>query len=287
MKHLEDKVAFVTGGASGIGLGIATALAQAGVKVMLADIEKAALDKAVDGLKRTNAAVDGVVVDVSLRSAIEEGAAKTIERFGKVHILINNAGVGGEGPMARWTNAGWDWVLGVNLLSVIYGFQAFVPLMKQHGEGGHIVSTASMAGMIQTQGAQYGVTKHAVVALSEATRGELGADGIGVSVLCPGFIRTNILDSARNVPPRFTGTSAQILSTAKAPDDATKQMIDFVKQRIGGGIDPLYVGELVREAIEDDVLYVFTDTEFEPMFDKRVAEIKMGFDRIRGRKPRH
>jgi NAD(P)-dependent dehydrogenase (short-subunit alcohol dehydrogenase family) len=170
---------------------------------------------------------------------------------------------------------------------VIYGFQTFVPLMKQHGEGGHIVSTASMAGMIQTQGAQYGVTKHAVVALSEATRGELGADGIGVSVLCPGFIRTNILDSARNVPPRFTGTSAQILSTAKAPDDATKQMIDFVKQRIGGGIDPLYVGELVREAIEDDVLYVFTDTEFEPMFDKRVAEIKMGFDRIRGRKPRH
>ncbi len=287
MKHLEDKVAFVTGGASGIGLGIATALAQAGVKVMLADIERAALDKAVDGLKRTNAAVDGVVVDVSLRAAIEEGAAKTIERFGKVHILVNNAGVGGEGPMARWTNAGWDWVLGVNLLGVIYGFQAFVPLMRQHGEGGHIVSTASMAGMIQTQGAQYGVTKHAVVALSEATRGELGADGIGVSVLCPGFIRTNILDSARNVPPRFTGTSAQILSTAKAPDDATKQMIDFVKQRIGGGIDPLYVGELVREAIEDNALYVFTDTEFEPMFDKRVAEIKMGFDRIRGRKPRH
>lgn len=287
MKNLEDKVAFVTGGASGIGLGIATALAQAGVKVMLADIEQAALDKAVDGLKRTNAAVDGVVVDVSLRAAIEEGAAKTIERFGKVHILVNNAGVGGEGPMARWTNPGWDWVLGVNLLSVIYGFQTFVPLMKQHGEGGHIISTASMAGMIQTQGAQYGVTKHAVVALSEATRGELGTEGIGVSVLCPGFIRTNIIDSARNVPSRFAGTTAQKLSTAKAPDEATKQMIDFVRQRIATGIDPLYVGELVREAIEDDVLYVFTDTEFEPMFDQRVAEIKKGFDRIRKRTPRH
>lgn len=287
MKNLEDKVAFVTGGASGIGLGIATALAQAGVKVMLADIEQAALDKAVDGLKRTNAAVDGVVVDVSLRTAIEEGAAKTIERFGKVHILVNNAGVGGEGPMARWTNPGWDWVLGVNLLSVIYGFQTFVPLMKQHGEGGHIISTASMAGMIQTQGAQYGVTKHAVVALSEATRGELGAEGIGVSVLCPGFIRTNIIDSARNVPSRFAGTTAQKLSTAKAPDEATKQMIDFVRQRIATGIDPLYVGELVREAIEDDVLYVFTDTEFEPLFDQRVAEIKKGFDRIRKRTPRH
>ena len=287
MKHLEDKVAFVTGGASGIGLGIATALAQAGVKVMLADIEKAALDKAVEGLKRTNAAVDGVVVDVSLRAAVEEGAAKTIERFGKVHILVNNAGVGGEGPMARWTNAGWDWVLGVNLLSVIYGFQTFAPLMKQHGEGGHIVSTASMAGMIQTQNAQYGLTKHAVVALSEATRGELAGQGIGVSVLCPGFIRTNILESARNVPSRFVGTNAAPFSATRAPDEATKQMIEFVRQRIDGGIDPLYVGELVREAIEDDVLYVFTDTEFEPMFDQRVAEIKKGFDRIRGRTPRH
>lgn len=287
MKNLEDKVAFVTGGASGIGLGIATALAQAGVKVMLGDIEKAALDKAVDGLKRTNAAVDGVVVDVSLRSAIEEGAAKTVERFGKVHILVNNAGVGGEGPMARWTNPGWDWVLGVNLLSVVYGFQTFVPLMKQHGEGGHIISTASMAGMIQTQNAQYGVTKHAVVALSEATRGELAGQGIGVSVLCPGFIRTNILESARNVPPRFSGTNAAPFSAVRAPDEPTRQMIDFVRQRIADGIDPIYVGELVREAIEDDVLYVFTDTEFEPLFDQRVAEIKKGFDRIRGRKPRH
>jgi NAD(P)-dependent dehydrogenase (short-subunit alcohol dehydrogenase family) len=287
MKELADKVAFVTGAASGIGLGIATALAQAGVKVMLADIEKSALDKAVEGLKRTNAAVDGVVVDVSVRGAIEEGAAKTIERFGKVHILVNNAGVGGEGPIARWTNAGWDWVLGVNLQSVIYGFQTFVPLMREHGEGGHVVSTASMAGLLATQGAQYGATKHAVVAISEATRGELAQHSIGVSVLCPGFIRTNILDSGRNLQQRFAGANAQPLSVIRPPDEASAQLVAFVKQRIAEGIDPLYVGELVREAIEDDVLYVFTDTEFEPMFDARVAEIKKGFDRIRSRKPRH
>ena len=153
MKELADKVAFVTGAASGIGLGIATALAQAGVKVMLADIEKTALDKAVEGLKRTNAAVDGVVADVSLRGAIEEAAEKTIQRFGKVHILVNNAGVGGEGRFERTTAAGWEWVLGVNLLSVVYGLQIFVPLMKTHGEGGHVVSTASMAGLIAGAGA--------------------------------------------------------------------------------------------------------------------------------------
>src|SRR5262245_52860687 len=157
LKDLADKVAFVTGAASGIGLGIATALAQAGVKVMLADIEKGALDRAVEGLKRTNAAVDSVVVDVSLREAIEEGAAKTVDRFGKVHVLVNNAGVGGEGPFGRTTKAGWDWVIGVDLLAVIYGFQIFVPLMQRHGEGGHIVSTASMAGLITSGGAQYAV----------------------------------------------------------------------------------------------------------------------------------
>lgn len=288
MKDLANKVAFVTGAASGIGLGIATALAQVGVKVMLADIEKAALDKAVDGLRRTNAAVDGVVADVSLRSALEDAAAKTVERFGKVHILVNNAGVGGEGLFEHTTASGWDWVLGVNLRSVIDAFQIFVPLMKQHGEGGHIVSTASMAGMIAAPNAQYQVTKHGVVALSESVRGELGQVGIGVSVLCPGFIRTNILEFARHVPERYAGaTNARPFSEWKAPDAAAQERLAFMQRRIAEGIDPLYVGELVREGIEDDALYLFTDTEFEGLFDARVAEIKKGFDRIRSRKPRH
>ncbi len=284
MKELADKVAFITGGASGIGFGIATALAQAGVKVMLADIEKAALDKAVEGLKRTNAAVEGVVADVSLREAIEEAAEKTIERFGKVHILVNNAGVGGEGRFERSTPRGWDWVIGVNLMAVIHGFQIFVPLMKRHGEGGHIVSTASMAGLISSPGSQYVVTKHAVVALSEATRGELAQAGIGVSVLCPGVIRTNIMTTSRNVPERFKGRTAE--RSAIESDPATAQMIAALTKRIDEGIDPVYVGELVREAIEQNELYVFTDTEFEPMVDARFAGIKKAFDRIRGRVPR-
>lgn len=284
MKELADKVAFVTGAASGIGLGIATALAQAGAKVMLADIEKAALDKAVEGLRKTNATVDGVVVDVSLRQAIEEGAAKTVERFGRVHILVNNAGVGGEGRFERTTTAGWDWVLGVNLLSVIYGFQTFVPLFKQHGEGGHIVSTSSMAGLIGGAGVQYATTKHAVVAFSEATRNELAQHNIGVSVLCPGVTRTNIMESSRHAPDRFKGKTAERATLENDPQIA--QMLAAFTQRIAEGIDPLYVGELVREAIEADVLYVFTDTEFEPLFDQRVAGIKKAFDRIRARTPR-
>ncbi|MBI1209947.1 MAG: SDR family NAD(P)-dependent oxidoreductase [Alphaproteobacteria bacterium] len=288
MKELANKVAFVTGAASGIGLGIATALAQVGVKVMLADIEKAALDKAVESLKRTNAAVDGIVADVSLRGALEEATAKTIERFGKVHILVNNAGIGGEGLFEHTTPSGWDWVLGVNLMSVINGFQIFVPLMREHGEGGHIVSTASMAGVITAPNAQYQVTKHGVVALSESVRGELGQQGIGVSVLCPGFIRTNILDFARNVPSRYQGkTNARPFGQWQANDAVAAERLSFMQKRINEGIDPLYVGDLVREGIEDDVLYIFTDTEFEPLFDARVAEIKKGFDRIRSRKPRH
>ena len=285
MKELNDKVAFVTGAASGIGLGIATALAQVGVKVMLADIEKTALDKAVEGLRRTNAAVDGVVADVSLRSALEDAAAKTTARFGKVHILVNNAGVGGEGPFERTSNAGWDWVLGVNLWSVIYGFQTFVPLMRQHGEGGHIVSTSSMAGLITSPGVQYAVSKFGVVALSESTRGELAQHNIGVSVLCPGYIRTNIVDSARNLPDRFPNVNARRPADAvRSP--AVAQLIATLHKRIAEGIDPLYVGELVREAIEANELYIFTDTEFEPMVEARNAEIKRGFDRIRARQPR-
>ena len=123
-------------------MGIATAFAQAGAKVMLCDIEEAALAKAVDGLKRTNADVEGVKADVSLRAELEAAAEATTARYGKVHILVNNAGVGGA-----WTAAGWEWTLGVNLMAVVWGIEIFLPLLEQHGEGGHIVSTASIAGL--------------------------------------------------------------------------------------------------------------------------------------------
>ena len=281
MQDLAGKTAFVTGAASGIGLGIATALAQAGVKVMLCDIEQAALNKAVAALKQTNADVDGVVADVSLKTELQKAADATIARYGQVHILVNNAGVGGGGAYGRWTDAGWSWTLDVNLMGVIWGIEVFGPLIEGHGEGGHIVSTASIAGLISGSSSPYNVSKYGVVALSEGLRQELAPRGIGVSVLCPGLINTNIADSGRNVPERLRGQLRSIPT-----DGPLLQGLDRLRELLAAGIDPLYVGELVREGIEGDWPYIFTDLQFEPHVDNRFAAIKAGFDRIRGREPR-
>ena len=282
MKDLAGKTAFITGAASGIGLGVATALAQAGVKVMMCDIEKDALEKAVAGLKRTNADVSGVAADVSLKSQLQAAADATIERYGEVHILHNNAGVAGGGAYGAWTDPGWNWTIGVNLMAVVWGVEIFGPLIERHGEGGHIVNTASIAGLISGSGNAYNVTKYGVVALSEGLRVTLAPRGIGVSVLCPGFIRTRIMNSRRNVPQRLAGSIEEPPAVGQGAEFAK-----MVEDRVSNGIDPLYVGELVREGIEQDWPYIFTYNEFESSIDERFAAIKQGFDRIRGREPRH
>jgi NAD(P)-dependent dehydrogenase (short-subunit alcohol dehydrogenase family) len=282
MTDLAGKVAFVTGAGSGIGLGVATALAQAGVKVMLCDIEQAALDAAVAGLKQTNADVDGVRADVSIKAELQKAAEATVARYGKVHILMNNAGVTGGARYGAWTDAGWDWVMDVNLRAVIWGVEVFGPLIESHGEGGQIVSTASVAGLISGSSDPYSVSKYGVVALSEGLRRELATRNIGVSVLCPGAIKTRILEAGRNLPERFAAGRV-----AEAPKDWDQQSgYEAVRAMIDVGIDPLYVGELVREGIENDWDYIFTDTGFEPAIDARFAAIKAGFDRIRDRTPR-
>jgi NAD(P)-dependent dehydrogenase (short-subunit alcohol dehydrogenase family) len=283
MKDLTGKTAFVTGAASGIGLGIATALSQAGVKVMLCDIVEAALAEALADLKLTNADVDGVRADVSLKAELQAAADATVARYGKIHILVNNAGVGGGRNYGQWTDASWNWTLGVNLMSVIGGIEIFGPLIEAHGEGGQIVSTASIAGLIAGGSLPaYNVTKYGVVALSEGLRVTLAPRGIGVSVLCPGFIRTQIMNSRRNVPQRFAG-----IVEGWPTEGAVAEFVKVVNERVSKGIDPLYVGELVREGIENDWPYIFTDNEFEPLIDERFAAIKRGFDRTRRRQPRH
>ena len=281
MKDLAGKTAVVTGAASGIGLGVATALAQAGVKVMLCDIEQGALDAAVARLKETNADVAGVKADVSLKSELQAAADATLERYGEVHIVHNNAGVGGAGGYGAWNDAGWDWTIGVNLMAVIWGVEIFGPLIERHGQGGHIVNTASIAGMISGSGNAYNVTKYGVVSLSEGLRVELAPRGIGVSVLCPGFIRTNIVDSMRNLQDRYAEAAVSVGARGDLP-----VWLSGIRERVAAGIDPMYVGELVREGIEGDWPYIFTDTEFEPYIDARFANIKAGFDRIRGREPK-
>jgi NAD(P)-dependent dehydrogenase (short-subunit alcohol dehydrogenase family) len=281
MKELAGKTAFVTGAASGIGLGIATAFAQAGAKVMLCDIEEEALSAALAQLRLGNVDVDGVKADVSLKAELAAAAEATTARYGKVHILVNNAGVGGGGPYGAWTEAAWNWTMGVNLMATIWGIEIFGPLIEQHGEGGHIVSTASIAGLISGESIAYNVSKYGVVALSEGLRRELAPRGIGVSVLCPGFIRTQIVDSRRNLPKRFEGAVRAVPTSGPAAE-----WVNRIRERVAQGIDPLYVGELVREGVENDWPYIFTDLEFEPFVDARFAAIKQGFDRIRGRNPK-
>ena len=281
MKDVAGKTAFVTGAASGIGLGIATSLAQAGAKVMLCDIEAEALSRATDNLKATNADVDSVRADVSLKPELRGAANATIARFGKVHILVNNAGVGGGGPYGSWTDLRWEWTIGVNLMAVVWGVEIFGPLIEQHGEGGHIVSTASIAGLISSGSRSYNVSKYGVVALSEGLRLELAPRGIGVSVLCPGFVRTKIMDSLRNLPERFPRPSEQTLNAIRS-----SERFQMIQDRVLKGVDPQYVGQLVREGIENDWAYIFTDIEFEPMVAARFAAIKASFDQIRERQPR-
>ena len=201
MKQFRDRVAVVTGGASGIGFAVAERLAAEGMKLVLADVEPGALDGAVKKLEAGGAAVLGVRTDVSQAADVERLAAKTLERFGGVHVVFNNAGVAVTGEAWENSLADWEWVLGVNLWGVIHGIRTFVPILLRQNEPGHVVNTASMAGLTSNPGlAIYNVTKHAVVTLTETLHGDLALRGapIKASVLCPGFINTRIMDAARN-----------------------------------------------------------------------------------------
>ncbi len=201
MKDVAGKAAFVTGGASGIGLGMVRALASAGMRVAVADIEEEALERARVSLASTGANVFALRLDVTDRAAMAEAAERTEQAFGKVHVLCNNAGVFVSGSTVRMRYADWDWVLGVNVRGVVNGVQAFLPRIASHGEGGHIVNTASMAGLWSGRGGLvYNTSKFAVVGLSEAMRADLEDRNIGVSVLCPGVVDTNIFESGRNRP---------------------------------------------------------------------------------------
>ena len=222
MQGLRDKVAFITGGASGIGLSMAQVFGREGMKVMLADIEPVPLAAAVEELRGLQMRAEGVVADVTSRDSLKSAALETIARFGKVHLVCNNAGVGSGGDFGTVPAKDWAWVTDVNQLGVVYGMETFAPLMMSHGEGGHFVNTASMAGMISPAGMEpYCATKFAVVAMSEGWAGQLAPHDIGVSILCPGFVKTRIHESRRNRsadygadrPPSFdAGLSSPVLS---------------------------------------------------------------------------
>src|ERR1700686_1926984 len=204
MRDFAGKTAFVTGGASGIGLALGRAFAQAGMKVMLADIETDALTAAVNSLHEFGPAIRGVICDVADPISVEQAARASFEAFGNVHVVCNNAGVAAGGGIDNISLDNWRWVIDVNLMGVLHGIRAFLPHIRAHGEGGHIVNTASMAGMINGMGfSPYSATKYAGVSMSEGLAAQLAPFGIGVSVLCPHFVRTGIADSGRNRPQRY------------------------------------------------------------------------------------
>ena len=262
---LKGKTAFITGGASGIGLAMAEAFGRAGMSVMLGDIDEAALKAAVEKLEGLQVKADGLVCDVTERAALEAAANRTVETFGKVHVVCNNAGVGAGGPLGEVAAADWDWVVSVNLMGVVYGVESFLPRIRAHGEGGAFVNTASMAGMLSPPGMEpYSATKFAVVAMSEGWAAQLAPENIGVSVLCPGFVKTRIDQSGRASQARFGGPKTLAPVAADSP--------------VQTGIDPARVGERVREALEAGERYIFTHPDMRPMLEARFAGILAGFD---------
>jgi NAD(P)-dependent dehydrogenase (short-subunit alcohol dehydrogenase family) len=255
MQDFRDKVAVVTGGASGIGRAMVDRFAQAGMRVVIADVEASALAMAERELRDRGVTVLGVKTDVAKPEDVEALAKAAVEKFGGVHVLCNNAGVSVGGPMWEHTLADWEWVFGVNLWGVIYGIRTFVPIMLKQNQPAHIVSTASLAGL--TSNAFLGVynaTKHAVVTLSETLAQELAMVGapIKVSVLCPGFVSTKIADSHRNRP----GTLAD-----GADKNQPAEFEQVIRAAIAGGLDPAVVGNLVFEAIRDEKFYVLPHPE--------------------------
>ena len=277
MKDVAGKVALITGGASGIGLAMAHSFSAAGMKVVIADIEEAALQSATESFGNSNAGVITVQVDVTDRDAMADARQRTLDAFGKVHVLCNNAGVFIRGNIADMTYKDWDWVMKVNVDGVINGIVTFIDDLKAHGEGGHIVNTASIAG-------QYGVpslsvyvaSKFALVGVSESMRADLANDNIRVSVLCPGVVATGIGSSERNRPDEFSGSATPAM-TQQGDGDPSDMTV----------MDPAEIGDMVLHAILNDQFYILTHPEFQPMLQMRSEELEASFDYWRDYHPQH
>jgi len=279
MHDVTDKVAFITGGASGLGLAMARSFSAAGMKVAIADIEQGALDRVQAEFNKTNARVITLKVDVTDRDAMEQAARRTEAAFEKIHVVCNNAGVAVGGAIDAMSYKDWDWVMGVNVTGVINGVQTFVDRIKSHGEGGHIVNTASIAGQVAFAGlGVYNTSKFAVVGLSEALRADLAAHNIGVSVLCPGVVATNIFTSGRNRPG---GLLADTDTASLVPnvDGTDAQRAARLNEIMAAALDPAVVGDMVLAAIQANDAYIFSHPEMQPMVDARSAAIAESFAR--------
>ena len=273
MSKFIGKTAVISGGAEGIGLSIAKALGEQKMNIVLTDINEKNLQKASLELETIGVPVLPVVLDVAKENQWQEVAEKAIARFGKIHMVVNNAGVGGESGSIENQNAGgWQWALDVNLMGVVFGAKVMVPLIKQHGEGGWIVNVASMAGMGGTPyGGAYTATKAAVVAVSESWAGELESEGINVSVLCPAFVQTRIYDSERNRQSQYKSDKKSSISE--------NVFLNKAKKMVENGIEVSIVGKRVVEALNDGEFYIFTHPNYRPLVEERSSQINAAFEK--------
>jgi NAD(P)-dependent dehydrogenase (short-subunit alcohol dehydrogenase family) len=263
MQEVEGKTAFVTGGASGIGRGMAQAFAAAGMNVVIADLRADHVERALAELPAAHA----IELDVTDREGFARAADEAERVFGNVHVLCNNAGMGILGPVTAARYDDWDWGLGVLLGGVVNGIQTFLPRMLAHGEGGHIVNTSSMAGVLPIPGAAIYITaKAAVIGLSEALRSEVASEGIGVSAFCPGPVQTNIREGGRMRPERYG-------------DSGYRELERELEERPNHPLwmDPLECGERVLAGIRRDDLYIFTHPEFREGADERCRAMLASF----------
>ncbi len=267
METLAGTTVVVTGGASGIGLALARAFAAAGAHLVIADIEAAALDAALPLLPGDTLAVR---TDVSRIEDVDALAGVTLERFGRVDVVCNNAGVSTFNLLEHQTLDDWRWVLGVNLWGVIHGVQTFVPIMRRQGTPAHVVNTASAAGLMSgiSYLGPYAVSKVGVVSLSETLAAELATEGspIGVSVLCPGFTNTNVMEGERNRPPELG---------AERRTDASQQFVQFIKDSFttDDGAEPEAVAAQVLDAILHDRFWVVSHPGIDAMLEGRFERI--------------
>ena len=276
MRDVAGKVAFITGGDSGIGLGIARAFTDAGMKVVITYRTRSHLDEAMKLLQGAADRVHAINLDVTDRAAMEQAAAETVRVFGKVHVLVNNAGVAVIGGLSRASYEDWDWAMSVNAGGVFNGVRCFLPRIQAQGEGGQIVSVSSLAGLLgHAPAGVYTASKFAVVGMMEALRAELADANIGVTVFCPGIVNTNIGSSARNRPAGASAPQARVDPGFKMDPAMMAEMQKAMSESHGvpPGMDPLDAGQRVLRAVRNNDLYVLTTPEFEAEFAARGAAI--------------